>query len=239
MTTPESELQRWEKIAGELRAYRKALRETWGDVSDVVLANYVAGAATPEETLAVEMAMKERPAVRELVEVVRESLMPVWVTRPAKSGAVSTERKIVMLLREALRLSVDDARRAIAQGVEYLIRPAQAPAVDMALGSSTDEVCWLIPAENSGVELSIRAKATAEPGKWLLGCELLGDPAVAKEAWFSLSKPNGLPLVDAELAKFKGRFVELAAGPWELTVTLNDVVCVVPIIVGETSSSDN
>jgi hypothetical protein len=64
----------WERVAGELRAYREAQEQTWGGLDDMTLARYLAGTCTPEERQTVEGEAGKRPAVAELLTLVRGAL---------------------------------------------------------------------------------------------------------------------------------------------------------------------
>ena len=64
----------WDDIARQLKQYREAQRKTWGPIDDITIGKYLAGEASVEEIREVETAMETYPAVREAVELVRETL---------------------------------------------------------------------------------------------------------------------------------------------------------------------
>ena len=103
----------WDRIIGELRAYKEVTRKMWGDLDDTVLAVYISGRASEEESQAVEAAMDSCPAVKELVTVVREVLDAVAV--PAEVpvvNAIWTAKGRVADLIERLVSWVDEGGKA-------------------------------------------------------------------------------------------------------------------------------
>jgi hypothetical protein len=62
----------WTLVASELRAVRALQREAWGDVDDTLIARYLSGEASDEESRLVEQAIETHPKVRECVEILRE-----------------------------------------------------------------------------------------------------------------------------------------------------------------------
>jgi hypothetical protein len=80
----------WERVASELRAYREAQRQAWGDLDNATLGRYLAGDVTAEERLRIESALEERPELRKLTDLVSDVLRdcepvvaPTDVARPA------------------------------------------------------------------------------------------------------------------------------------------------------------
>jgi hypothetical protein len=81
METPERE---WERVARDLRSYRKEQRRRWGDLDEALLARYLTGGCTPDEKREVERARREFPRVNESLELVaRVMQLPI----PALAGA--------------------------------------------------------------------------------------------------------------------------------------------------------
>ena len=64
----------WNQVAQQLRGYRDAQRERWGTINDNTIGKYLAGTASTAEIAEVEAAMRDYPAVKEAVELVRETL---------------------------------------------------------------------------------------------------------------------------------------------------------------------
>src|SRR5436309_1512940 len=60
METPDRE---WDRVARDLRSYRKEQRRQWGDVDEALIARYLTGGCTPDEKLKVERARREFPRV--------------------------------------------------------------------------------------------------------------------------------------------------------------------------------
>jgi hypothetical protein len=89
MAEPGETREDWERLAVELRAYGQAQRQAWGDLDDVHVARYLAGACSAEERAAVEQALRDSADVREVLEVLR-GVLPAWgPDAPAQPGAVS------------------------------------------------------------------------------------------------------------------------------------------------------
>jgi hypothetical protein len=78
----------WERAAGDLRACRAAQRLAWGALDDAVLGRYAAGEATESERRQVESAVREHPQLRELLELVTDSL-PAGRPRPASEPIIA------------------------------------------------------------------------------------------------------------------------------------------------------
>src|SRR5262245_22977813 len=76
----------WERVAAELRTCRDAQRQAWGNLDDITVARYLAGACSPQERAEVEQAARSLPDVRDLIEVLRAA-MPVGGADPvAQTG---------------------------------------------------------------------------------------------------------------------------------------------------------
>jgi hypothetical protein len=77
MAGPSESREDWERLAAELRAYRQAQRQAWGDLDDLQVARYLDGACSPQERATVEQGMRDLPDVREVIDVLR-SVLPAW-----------------------------------------------------------------------------------------------------------------------------------------------------------------
>src|SRR5205085_4271429 len=69
-----NEFGQWERVASELRAYREAQQQAWGDVDNATLGRYLAGDVTAEERRRIESALEERPELRKLTDLVSDVL---------------------------------------------------------------------------------------------------------------------------------------------------------------------
>jgi hypothetical protein len=241
--------ERWNQIAAELRAYRKAQDEVWGDLDDITLASYIAGVSTPAETARVEQLKQDKPAVGRLIHLVAEIIQPVWVEAPAPSAQAT-----VSVLRNCLSVWLDEVQRLVARGAGLLMGEpepvlaavpldgpldqsqdaASAPSEEPESGARRRKEClWKIPVEDLPCWLTIRARPT-QAEHWELGLEITSDeePELAQQARFSLSQPDDIPVVQAAVAKYAGRYVELSGGRWDLTITIGEQVCVLPLELG-------
>lgn len=139
MSTSDQEKEHWRQTFDKLRAHREARTELWGDVDDITLASYVDEMCSDEERRAVEEAMETKPAVRELVDFLRDVMRPVW-GQPLASGAAAlapaTEPVVAAgprrsVLCDRLRVWLDNAGQLMADGAELLLgppRPLPVPA---------------------------------------------------------------------------------------------------------------
>ncbi len=149
MSTSDQEKERWRQTFDKLRAHREARTELWGDVDDITLASYVDEMCSDEECRAVEEAMNTKPAVRELVDFLRDVMRPVWgqplaigaeaLAAASEPGVAAGPRRSV--LRERLRVWWDNAGQLMADGAELLLgpprpRPVPAYAAVRTRGSS-------------------------------------------------------------------------------------------------------
>jgi hypothetical protein len=87
MAGPAESREPWERLAAELRAYGQAQRQAWGDIDDIQLAGYLAGACSPSERAAVEQAIRDLPDVREVIDLLRSILPALEVETPAPPGS--------------------------------------------------------------------------------------------------------------------------------------------------------
>jgi formylglycine-generating enzyme required for sulfatase activity len=92
MTAELSPRERWERAAGELRAFRDLQRQTWGEIDNAILGRYLAGEVTAVERELVEATLQRHPELRELLALIGESL-PMEVPQSAAAAVLqpSTE----------------------------------------------------------------------------------------------------------------------------------------------------
>lgn len=89
----------WKRLVGDLRLYREAQQQAFEAIDDALIARFVAGECTTDETERVQSAIREQPAVRELV-----SLLSEVVTIDHYDGP---NNDAVTILRRALRFTAD------------------------------------------------------------------------------------------------------------------------------------
>ena len=95
----------WLQTVQELRDYREAQLRAFEGVDDLLVARFVAGECSPEEVAAVNAAMTAQPAVRELVDVLREvAALEGFPDFPADT---SSQTGIAEALRLALAFAAD------------------------------------------------------------------------------------------------------------------------------------
>src|SRR5262245_48662867 len=82
MTAELSPRERWERAAGELRAFRDLQRQTWGEIDNAILGRYLAGEVTAVERELVEATLQRHPDLRELLALIGEAL-PIEVPQSA------------------------------------------------------------------------------------------------------------------------------------------------------------
>jgi hypothetical protein len=85
MAGPAESREPWERLAAELRTYGHAQCQAWGDIDDIQLARYLAGACSPSERAVVEQAMRDLPDVREVIDLLR-SILPAPEVEPIPPG---------------------------------------------------------------------------------------------------------------------------------------------------------
>ncbi len=256
MTRPDDLMKRWEEIEAQLRAYRDQQRELWGDTDDMLLTRYLSGTCTEDEARSVEVAMDQKPAVRELVEGVQELLQPAWVaalaTTPVTPGRIA---KQAMALRTSLQIWRDRAGRLLSRGLELLmVEPESLPALGFAgvpLGEHEDlplegqqgtkatpqqkGCCWRIPVGDAGYTLSVCASPAVAEGRWNLAVAITSDTAapVSEQARFSIARPDDIPVIETTVSKYTGKSIEIAGGMWNLTITVGGDIRVVALELGQ------
>jgi hypothetical protein len=265
MSGSEQAMKRWRQTVDELRAYSAKRTELWGDVDDITLASYVDETCSEEERRAVEEAMEQKPAVRELVDFLRNAIRPVWVQQlagEAATSAASQESDVAWeqhrsMLCERLRVWLDHAGQLMADGVELLLGPARPLAVPIrtrgssrsalrGLGpetpdddaSATTEYRWQIPVDELGYQLSVGFRRVASPEGWHVRCGISSptDPRIAERARLQIAQPGASPVVQSTLAHLAGEYIEVASGEWEVTITVGDDIRVLPIQLGSPPS---
>ena len=81
------------RVAADLSVHIEDQRQTWGDTDELVRARYVAGLCSDEERLRVEQAMRDFPAVRESIEVIRQARTEIAAERaPVASDDAGQKR---------------------------------------------------------------------------------------------------------------------------------------------------
>lgn len=257
MSGPDEAKRRWREALADLRAYRENRRELWGDVDDITLALYVEDVCSDDERRAVELAMERKPAIRELVEFLRDMLSSVWTPQPAASlvpGVSIQPSRLV--LRERLQVWLDNAGQMMASGVEFFLGPIEPPMTAATLpvrtrgsgsgsrhygresasegASAAQEFRWQIPVDEKGYHLSLGFKCVASPERWHVRCEIFsrGDPGIAERTRLRVAQSSDSPVVQSTLARLAGKYVELASGEWEFAISVDDDVRVLPVTLG-------
>jgi hypothetical protein len=64
----------WDRVASELRAYRQAQQQAWGEIDNATLGRFIAGDLNSDERREIEQALNERPELRKLTDLVRDVL---------------------------------------------------------------------------------------------------------------------------------------------------------------------
>jgi len=246
-------MKNWQEIASALQKYRDDYREFWGEIDDLAITKYISGVCEVEEEQAVEQAMRSKPAVRDLVEAVRDALRPVWVA-PEEAAAVNeVERpEVRSVLRESLRAWLDEEGRLLASGCALLVSGLTGRAFGMAMNvhgvpaagglpsadSLREQCTWQIPVDERGYHLTVTARPAADAGLWEVTCAIASetDRQIVERARFSLAQPGELPVVEASFGRYAGKSIEITTGTWEFSVMVADDVRVVRLEVGTTDS---
>jgi hypothetical protein len=64
----------WDRVASQLRAYRQAQEQAWGEIDNATLGRFIADDLSREERQQIEQALDERPELRKLTDLVRDVL---------------------------------------------------------------------------------------------------------------------------------------------------------------------
>src|SRR5260370_40349519 len=64
----------WDRITSQLRAYRAAQEQAWGEIDNAALGRFIADDLSGEERQHIEQALHERPELRKLTDLVRDVL---------------------------------------------------------------------------------------------------------------------------------------------------------------------
>ena len=244
---------RWEQIVEELRAYRRTQAEAWGNLDDTILASYIAGTCNEAERVLVENTMQNKPEVRRLIDLAQRMSSPiVWIDAPdAVRAGLFLPKGTMSVLCESLRVSLDQTGSVVASGLESLMgelggigEPAVAAtplgleavgAPDQDLiddsGHWSSECCWTIPVARPGYTLKIRARPGNAKGHWDLNFDMTSDvdPRIPQRARFSLSQPDDIPMLESVVSRYGGKDIEIAAGTWNLAITVDVDVRVLPL----------
>lgn len=232
MPTESQPSKDWEVIAAALLAARQAQRRTWGSMDDLTVANYIAGSCTSEERKEVEQWMREFPAVRELVEVVRASL-------PAHAGATATaraaahvwteSRQAFLRLSEGLAAWIDQAGQGIAAGLaDCQLAPQVAMAGRTLDASQPAAMRWQIPLDPLTAKLTIELRPVAQDG-WQL---VLRSEGLSPDALLEVTLAGRESDLSDRLSTWEGQPVSLEPGTWTLAVADQGYTWEVPLRVG-------
>ena len=83
----------WDKVASELRAYRQAQQQAWGEIDNATLGRFIAGDLSGDESQQIEQALAERPELRKLTDLVRDVLADFEPgTEPAPAPPIPAPR---------------------------------------------------------------------------------------------------------------------------------------------------
>jgi hypothetical protein len=124
MTRQPEPREQWEGVAAELRAYRQAERQAWGDLDDIQVARYLAGVCSPQERAAVEQAMQTLPDVRDVIEVLRA----VEPARGMDSAVRASSARVAAGLRTPWKWALAGAGLAATFLLGLLVGPALRPS---------------------------------------------------------------------------------------------------------------
>ncbi len=64
----------WNQVASELRAYREAQQQAWGEVDNATLGRFIADDLNGDERRQIEQALQEHPELQKLTDLVRDVL---------------------------------------------------------------------------------------------------------------------------------------------------------------------
>ena len=64
----------WDRVASQLRAYRQAQEQTWGNIDNATLGRFIADDLSGAERQQIEQALDQRPELRKLTDLVRDVL---------------------------------------------------------------------------------------------------------------------------------------------------------------------
>lgn len=229
----------WEVIAAALLAARDAQRRTWGSMDDLTVANYLAGTCTPAERNEVEQWMRDFPAVRDLVDVVRASLatepsVPAAprVSATAAALRVWTEsRQAVRRLSEDIAAWIDQAGQGVAAGLTGCQLAPQVALAGRTLDAPSPAArYWQIPLDPlpARLTLELRAAVTAQ-GKWQL---VVRSEGLSSDAWLEVSHTDREPDLSDRLSTWEGEAVNLEPGAWMLALADGGYTWEVPLKVG-------
>jgi hypothetical protein len=228
----------WERIAAELHAYRQAQRRLWGDVDDMTLARFLAGTATDAERAAVDQAMQEHPAVRELVEGLRE-LAGEPPRERASEKSKGTMASIWRLVDGARELSEPLTARASETGgltSAGMERHIATPSYTALSGdpSRPDAAVWKdIPLEPFTAALSVACRYLAPSSEWevQLACKTAPDQPdfVGRGEVTITNEATGEIEIQLALRECLNQPIFLSDGRWRLTLSLEDHVWRAPL----------
>jgi hypothetical protein len=224
----------WEVIAAALLAAREAQRRTWGQMDDLTVANYLAGACTADERKVVEQWIRDFPAVRDLVEVVRASFpAEAGAAAAAKATAVrvwTESRQAVRRLSEDIAAWIDKAGQGVSAGLAGCqLAPQLALAGRTLDAASPAAMSWQIPLEPLPAQLTIVLRPAAVRGPWQL---VIHSEGLSPNASLEVSLAGREPDLSDRLSAWEGRAVTLEPGEWTLAVADHGDTWEVPLKVG-------
>lgn len=186
MSFGDSETKRWQRVFADLRGFRDAERDAWGELSEELAARYLAGTCSQDERIIVEQAADERPLVRELLAVVGEVLEEPLGGTESTGGRASIRdaARTVRVPVDVIEKAIDDgelevvrhdgevwvSQRSLEQWrPQPRLRPVDDLANAVAASAQDDKGIWLVKWLTSGDALvivgphSVHAPA-AKPG---------------------------------------------------------------------------
>ena len=217
----------WDTIRAELRAYQEQQKKTWGDINDIAVAKYLSGLCTADEQHAVEKAAATYPAIRELVDQVRQAL--------TAAGIETAQVTAPMLWRVAghaaelmgrLATWVDESGRLLAAGLESWIATPQ-PAFGRCMGREAvpgepPEAAWEIPLPDEVPgRLTLAVRPAEKPGDWFVSCKLLSqDGGALPSARLEITTESGKVELAGWLDNDLNEPIRLRAGEWHITIEI-------------------
>ena len=230
----------WEKILVELRAYRDNERKTWGETDDIAIARYLSGRCTADERQAVENAMASYPAVRQLVDFVRQALaVPRAEVTPAAAPIVWRAAGLSAELAERLVAWMDETGRLLATGLEHWFATPQL-ALGQCMGpgavaGEAPEAAWHIPLpEDVHCRLTISIRPTGKQDEWSLSCKLLsrdgGSPP--PQSRLEMSRESGELELSGWLDDYLNEPIRLLTGEWCIAIEIRGHTQRIHIAIG-------
>jgi hypothetical protein len=177
--------------------------------------------------------MRDFPAVRELVEVVRASLPAHAGAAAAASAAAlhiwTESRQTVRRLSEGLAAWIDQAGQGIAAGLaECQLAPQMAMAGRTLDASQPAALRWQIPLDPITATLTIELRPVAQ-GAWQL---VLRSEGLSPDASLEVTLAGRESDLSDRLSAWEGQPISLEPGTWTLVVADQGFAWEVPLQVG-------